>query len=49
VLVESGFLTNPSEQAWMFANVDHLASAQYRAILRYFGLPGVKGERLEAR
>jgi N-acetylmuramoyl-L-alanine amidase len=39
VLVESGFLTNPSEQAWMFANVDHLAAAQYRALLRYFGLP----------
>lgn len=41
VLVESGFLTNPHEQAWMFANLDELAGAQYRALLAYFklGLP----------
>src|SRR5688500_4721678 len=36
VLVESGFLTNPTEQAWMFANVDEMASAQYRALLAFF-------------
>ena len=39
VLVESGFLTNPTEQAWLFANTHELASAQYRALLRYFGFP----------
>lgn len=39
VLVENGFLTNPSEQAWLFAHIDELASAQYRSLLRYFGLP----------
>lgn len=38
VLVESGFLTNPAEQAWLFANLDQLAAAQYRALLAYFGL-----------
>jgi N-acetylmuramoyl-L-alanine amidase len=38
VLVESGFLTNPSEQAWMFANIDEMASAQYRALLAFFSL-----------
>lgn len=39
VLVESGFLTNPAEQAWMFGHLDELAAAQYRALLRYFRLP----------
>lgn len=39
VLVESGFLTNPREQAWMFANIDEMAAAQYRALLRFFGMP----------
>lgn len=39
VLVESGFLTNPKEAAWMFANLDELAAAQYRALLRHFALP----------
>ena len=39
VLVESGFLTNPQEQAWLFGNLDNLAAAQYRALLTYFGLP----------
>jgi N-acetylmuramoyl-L-alanine amidase len=36
VLVESGFMTNPAEQAWLFANIHNLASAQYRAILVSF-------------
>jgi len=39
VLVECGFLTNPGERAWMFANVGNIAAAIYRALLRYFNLP----------
>lgn len=38
VVVEHGFLTNPKEQAWIFANLDELASAQYRALLAYFAM-----------
>lgn len=38
VLVESGFLTNPKEQAWMFAHVDELALAQYHALRRFYDL-----------
>jgi N-acetylmuramoyl-L-alanine amidase len=38
VLVEHGFLTNPAEQKWLFANVGALARAEYRALLRYFTL-----------
>jgi N-acetylmuramoyl-L-alanine amidase-like protein len=38
VLVEHGFLTNPSEQKWMFAHLDDLAHAEYVALCRYFGL-----------
>lgn len=36
VLVESGFMTNPAEQAWLFANVSNLALAQYQALLLFF-------------
>ena len=39
VLIEHGFLTNPSERRWLFAHVDELAQAEYRALLKYFGLP----------
>lgn len=39
VLVESGFLTNPAEQKWLFAHVTDLAEAQYAALLSYFDLP----------
>jgi N-acetylmuramoyl-L-alanine amidase len=39
VLVEHGFLTNVGERAWMFANIDNLAAAEYRALLRFFKLP----------
>jgi N-acetylmuramoyl-L-alanine amidase len=37
VLVEHGFLTNPGERLWLFANVDKLARAEYRAVCGYFG------------
>ena len=41
VLVEHGFLTNPAEQKWIFSNLDQLASAEYRAVCRYFDfVPG---------
>lgn len=36
VLVEHGFLTNPSERAWLVTHVDELAHAEYAALLRYF-------------
>lgn len=38
VLVEHGFLTNPQERAWLFANVERIARAHYRAILAYYGM-----------
>jgi hypothetical protein len=37
VLVEHGFLTNPGERLWLFANVDRLAAAEYRALCAFFG------------
>lgn len=37
VLVEHGFLTNPSEQTWMFNNIPQIADAHYRAVCRLFG------------
>lgn len=37
VLVEHGFLTNPAERLWLFANVKALARAEYRALCSYFG------------
>ena len=37
VLVESGFLTNPAEQQWLFANIGNLAFAIYKALLAFFG------------
>jgi N-acetylmuramoyl-L-alanine amidase len=37
VLVEHGFLTNPGERLWLFANVKQLARAEYRALCAYFG------------
>jgi hypothetical protein len=37
VLVEHGFLTNPGERLWLFANVQRLAVAEYRALCAYFG------------
>ena len=42
-LVEHGFLTNPTERAWLKANVDRIATAEYRALCRLFGLPARPG------
>jgi hypothetical protein len=36
VLVEHGFLTNPAERLWLFANISKLAGAEYVAVCRYF-------------
>ena len=38
VLVEHGFLTNPSEQRWIFSNLGNLAVAEYVALCRFFDL-----------
>jgi hypothetical protein len=38
VLVEHGFLTNPAEQRWIFANLGNLARAEYVALCRFYGL-----------
>jgi N-acetylmuramoyl-L-alanine amidase len=38
VLIEHGFLTNPKEAAWLRGRVNDLAQAEYRALLRYFGM-----------
>jgi N-acetylmuramoyl-L-alanine amidase len=37
VLVEHGFLTNPAERIWLFANAPQLAAAEYRALCAFFG------------
>lgn len=37
VLVEHGFLTNPAERVWINQNIQELAEAEYKALLRYFG------------
>lgn len=42
VLVEHGFLTNPSEAAWLRSHTQQLAEAEYRALLRYFGFGPVE-------
>ena len=42
VLIEHGFMTRPEEQAWMFAHVDEMAQATYRAILKHYGLRPVR-------
>lgn len=47
VVVEHGFLTNPGEQMWLFANVKNIATAEYVALIRYFGLkPRDRAKRL---
>ncbi len=38
VLVEHGFLTNPGERLWMFANISKIAVAEYTALCRFFAL-----------
>lgn len=37
VVIEHGFLTNPAERRWLFANASRLARAEYVALCRYFG------------
>jgi N-acetylmuramoyl-L-alanine amidase len=36
VLVEHGFLSNPTDRKWMFANVEKIAKAHYEAVRLYF-------------
>jgi N-acetylmuramoyl-L-alanine amidase len=38
VLVEHGFLTNPGEQKWIFKHLSALATAEYRALCKFFDL-----------
>lgn len=38
VLVEHGFMTNPGEQKWIFKHLGKLATAEYRALCRFFDL-----------
>jgi N-acetylmuramoyl-L-alanine amidase-like protein len=41
VLVEHGFVTNPSEHAWLKAHVQQIAQAEHTALRRFFGFgPG---------
>lgn len=44
VLFEVGFVSNPSERAWLYAHVAQTAAAVYHALLAYFnlGLPKPK-------
>jgi hypothetical protein len=37
VLVEHGFVTNPTEHAWLRAHVGQLAQAEHTALRRFFG------------
>lgn len=37
VLVEHGFLTNPAERDWLFANTNKIALAWYRAVCAHYG------------
>lgn len=49
VLIEHGFLTNPAERLWLFANVKQLALAEYRGLCDYFGFkPTADRKRLTA-
>lgn len=38
VLVEHGFVSNPAERRWLHRNIDKLAGAHYRALVRHFEL-----------
>ncbi|HEY7630590.1 MAG TPA: N-acetylmuramoyl-L-alanine amidase [Thermoleophilaceae bacterium] len=38
VLIEHGFVTNPTEMAWMKAHIKDLARAEHAALRRFFGL-----------
>lgn len=43
VLVEHGFLTNPTERQWLRANVGNLARAEYEALCRTFTMTPAAG------
>jgi N-acetylmuramoyl-L-alanine amidase len=38
VLVEHGFVTNPTERAWLNDHIHELATAEHRALRRFFGV-----------
>ena len=48
VLVEHGFLTNPTERKWMFSHLHAIANAEYSALCKFFDLEP-RGEVEEAR
>jgi N-acetylmuramoyl-L-alanine amidase-like protein len=39
VLIEHGFLTNPTEQKWLFSHLAEQATAEYHALCEFFGIP----------
>lgn len=46
VLIEHGFVTNPTERTWLNQHVEPIAHAEYAALCRYFGFPvGDHGDR----
>lgn len=49
VLIEHGFLSNPGERLWLFANVEKLAVAEYVAVCRYFGFVPRDNDAIVAR
>ena len=49
VLVEHGFVTNPTEHAWMKRNAGKLAEAEYEALCKLFGMqPRANGHAASA-
>jgi hypothetical protein len=40
IVVEHGFVSNPTERAWLLAHVEELAAAELRAIARLLGVGG---------
>jgi hypothetical protein len=43
VLIEHGFMSNPTERAWLKGHVEQLAQAEHAALQRFFGLGPVPG------
>jgi N-acetylmuramoyl-L-alanine amidase len=48
VLIEHGFLTNPTERAWLFNNLGKQATAEYHALCEFFGF-APKGQTIDTR
>jgi hypothetical protein len=44
VLVEHGFVSNPTEREWLHNNAKRLARAEYRALLTYFELSEIESD-----